>query len=255
MTKLRISALCVTRDRPQLASWLAWNLNKQTRPADQVIVIDSGKEKMDVSEFPKGTEVFHPEKGLYPSDARQLAQDFATGDVIVWYDDDDWYPKEKNDLLVGPMEENTRLQAVELYPAWWIDLRTGLMERQHSRVPGRKVKRGGKIRYEVKSYIPILPVFATRAGLAQSVEWEKGIRQGSDVTWMEKIMARLKDGELRSIERKPSILILVHNRNVYQSQRPQKSFRFPIPKEAGWPDLSQEEWVDVVARINDIEVP
>lgn len=251
--RLKTSALCVTRDRPEFSSWLAWNLNKQTRRADEVIVVDSGETRMDLSEFPGNTRIIYPDRGLFPSDARQVAQDAATGDVILWYDDDDWYPQDKNALLTEPLENNPALKAVELHPAWWFDLRTGLMERQHTRIPGRKVKRAGLIYYQPTKYIPVLPVLATRREVAQAHPWPEDVKQGSDVTWMEQVVDSLSPGELLTVVRKPSIIILVHDKNVFQNQRPQKSFRFQASEDQEWADLPREEWLETLGRMRELQ--
>lgn len=252
--RLKVSALCITRDRPEFADWLAWNLNKQTRQADEVILVDSGQRKMVLEDFPRGMNRIYPDRGLVPSDARQVAQDAATGDVIIWYDDDDWYPAEKNELLVAPLEENPELLATEMYPAWWFDLRTGMMERQHARTPGKKVKRAGRIEYIVNTYQPVLPVFATRADVAKAHPWPVDVYQGSDTTWMKSVVADLRPEELLTIDHRPAIIILVHNKNVYQNDRPQKSYRFLAPDDLGLPNITTDEWRETLERLRKVKV-
>jgi hypothetical protein len=111
-----VAALVVT-NRPAFIPWWTHQIEKQTRQPDKVIVIDN---RTDMSapwlaggcQGPLGNS--DPEGAFYYSwhvdpstslgEMRQIALDRCDADIILWFDDDDWYHPRRVELLVEPIE-------------------------------------------------------------------------------------------------------------------------------------------------------
>ena len=111
-----VSALCVT-NRPKCADWLRWNVQRQTYPRLDVVIVDGS-----------GTAGVHgPRDFIWPVDRhegldahagrlirapatlscgelRNVAMLHARGEYFVWFDDDDWYHPERVEWLVDAIE-------------------------------------------------------------------------------------------------------------------------------------------------------
>ena len=114
---MTVSVLVVT-NRPEHIPWWMHQIHKQTRQPDEVIVVDNRKDmtapwlaggcqgQLGNSEDPNGPFFFAkhmpPETSL--GELRQAALDLARHDVILWFDDDDWYHPRRIELSAAPIE-------------------------------------------------------------------------------------------------------------------------------------------------------
>ncbi|HEY5657386.1 MAG TPA: glycosyltransferase family A protein [Myxococcota bacterium] len=112
-----VSALCVT-NRPKCQDWLRWNVQRQTYPRLDIVVVDASE----------GLELHGPRDFIWPHDRyecldakagrltrapewsrcgqlRNVAMSLARGEYFVWFDDDDWYHPERVEWLVSAIEE------------------------------------------------------------------------------------------------------------------------------------------------------
>jgi hypothetical protein len=254
---MKLTALCVTYDRPEFARWLIWNMEKQTRPADATIILASGgSSKADYSSDLLNPQVLRYKHQVLCSDARQQVMDRASGGMIVWYDDDDVYCKEKNAILERALMDSG-LAAAALFPPLWWHLKKGLLELGTPRMRGRvhvprRRRRRGKALLPTQ---PILPLYALRTEVAQQHRWPPGVHQGSDTTWMQDVQSVIGWKQTVLVRQEPAMFILVHNKNLYQTKREIRRKTFPVPEETQWESLPQAEWDEVKQRVLALEIP
>lgn len=249
---MRISSLSVTRDRPGYARWLIWNMEKQTRPADETIILASGSSiDGDFSSESLKPKVIYSERPVITSNARQAVMESATGDVILWYDDDDWYHGDKNEILESGLQDSEYLGSAIFPPYWW-HLGDSLLELPSPKLRSPFPGRGGVTYYPEQ---PFLPLFALRREVAMRYSWEPSVYRGSDTTWMRKIIADLGWGQISCTDLHPAMLILVHDQNVSQNSRESyKRGLVEVPEESPswWGDLGQPEWEEIKRRVKDL---
>jgi glycosyltransferase involved in cell wall biosynthesis len=83
---IRLSLCTITARRPQWFSWWYWNVTKQSLPPNEVVVIDDGSWP-DQSGITRVTVPGNWTTGKKRMEAAKV----ATGDYILFIDDDDWY--------------------------------------------------------------------------------------------------------------------------------------------------------------------
>src|SRR5690606_27618413 len=93
-----VSCLCVTERRSAFMPWLLWGYERQTWKDKELIIIDSSKEPFRSERA--DVRVIHAEPGSNIPVKRNLALRAARGDVIAWFDDDDWQYPERLERLV-----------------------------------------------------------------------------------------------------------------------------------------------------------
>jgi hypothetical protein len=249
---MKLTALCVTYNRPEFARWVIWNMERQTRPADETIILASGgSSKADYSSDLLKPQILRHKHQVLCSDARQQVMDRATGDMIVWYDDDDWYCKEKNTILERALVDSG-LSAAALFPPLWWHLKKGILEMGTPRMRKTLIKKGGRKLFPVQ---PILPLYALRTEVAQRYRWPPRVHQGSDSDWMRDVRADIGWKQTVLVRQEPAMFILVHNKNLYQTRRRIRRRTFPVPEETMWPaTLPQGEWEEVRRRVLELEI-
>jgi glycosyltransferase involved in cell wall biosynthesis len=109
MPDLRFSFVIPTHDRPQQVSHAVAGVLAQTRPPDEVVVVDDGSQPavaLDLS-TPAPNVVVLRQANTGPATARNAGARRATGDVLVFVDDDDaldlhWLAKMATPLEADP---------------------------------------------------------------------------------------------------------------------------------------------------------
>ena len=95
-----VSCLCVTENRPAFMPWLLWGYDRQSWARRELVVVDSsavpleaaGRDDVRVIAAPPGTGV---------AAKRNLAVQEARGEILTWFDDDDWQHPDKVAWLAG----------------------------------------------------------------------------------------------------------------------------------------------------------
>ena len=114
---MKLSMLIPTKNRGSFADWCAWNLVKQTRQPDEVIIVESSGDE-DYGKLFDALNRAYQHKGIaaplvhelkVPEEtttgaAREVALQAATGDVITWMDDDDWHHPRRLEVSIEPFE-------------------------------------------------------------------------------------------------------------------------------------------------------
>ena len=115
------SCLCVTEDRPAFADWLLWNFEKQDYAERELVVVDSSEGPSPYESLPRVRVVRAPHGTNVPA-KRNLALAAAGGELVTWFDDDDWQHPRKLSLLADALG---RREVAGTRRSWFVDLRTG----------------------------------------------------------------------------------------------------------------------------------
>jgi FkbM family methyltransferase len=208
------SCLCVTEDRPAFAEWLLWNFDKQDYTARELVVVDSsdgpsvydGLPNVQVVRAPPGTSV--PAK-------RNIALAAAQGEIVTWFDDDDWQHPSKLSLLADALE---RRQVAGTRRSWFVDLRTGAVA-PFALNQGLLFNSAG-----------------CRRNLLEGVLFDERRTRASDTPWMLAVRRRARGSE--ALLDTPLFFWLSHSRNLSNPSgrrgltRPLDDVRHAIGKDA-----------------------
>lgn len=114
-----VSCLCITENRPGFVDWLLWNYDRQTWDERELVIVDSSAEPfwparddVRVIETTNGSVAYK----------MNVALAAARGEVIVWFDDDDWQHPDKCKVLVEALGNGT-YDAVGATAGWFVDLK------------------------------------------------------------------------------------------------------------------------------------
>lgn len=188
MSSPLISCLCVTENRPDFMPWLLWNFQRQKYPNTELVIIDGSKTPYKPGKT-KGVRVVHA-PGLNIPQRRNLALQEAKGDLMAWFDDDDWYHPNRLNFLSQLITDETPAAGPKL--AWFVNLFT-LGVKQF--VMRRGVLHSGLV---------------ARTDAARSIRFDEGQERGSDIDWLNELQARHKVAETFEV---PSFF-LCHDQNA-----------------------------------------
>jgi len=228
-----LSALCVTKNRPHHLGWLAWNLSKQTRPADEVIVVDTSEpiNRGHYDIFPEGTKVIHEDPDWVTGQSRQRALDESTGDYVTWYDDDDWLHPQKNEWLLQLMDDPREPLITHLAGGCWI-----------WRLHGKSKLAYSLHRHGLDSIPCVFPAMMFRGDLARQHAFQPELAVAEDTKWKLAILGK-HDWKPKVAGRMCELAygIVVHGHNTHQ-----KLDEIPggkkLPKITAWGEVSGDEW-------------
>lgn len=250
-----VAALAVT-NRPHFIFWLSHQMAKQTRKPDEVVIVtnsdnpdaydyDAIQKQLGVDNFVLYKQPPGPRVTL--GGLRQKCLDLCTSEVLLWFDDDDWYHPQRIELSVPPIESGRYDAAI--FPI----THTYYVEEQLL-----FLREGG-----IGAF---LPATAWRSCLAKQAIFAN-VDLGEDGRWINRIVHPTDDSEpfIPPIRVycvpdyiKPDVgcIILVHSRNVWQFPFEEgfaKVGVIPWPK---WTPkgVSREEWDYTKKLLNDMAV-
>src|SRR5512143_1746604 len=94
-----VSCLCVTEGRAAFMPWLLWCFDRQIWPHRELVIIDSSSQPCQIGGRDDIRVVCVPQRTIVGK-KRNLALAEACGDVVTWFDDDDWQHPNKLAWLV-----------------------------------------------------------------------------------------------------------------------------------------------------------
>lgn len=195
-----VSCLCVTEGRAAFMPWLLWCFDRQTWPHRELVILDSSERPFASARNDVRVVALPPGTGV--ARKRNLAMRAARGDVIAWFDDDDWQHPQK---LAWHVEALRSGAAYAGSPSgWFVDLR-------HSRCTAFKASDGH----------PIFNSAAFRRDAVLPVAFREGVMRASDTYWMRNVTARCRSSA--GIDRDDLFFWLSHEGNVSNPAR-NKSF-------------------------------
>lgn len=173
-------SVCVVTNRPDFEDWYRWNYSRQTYQNKELVVVD-GPGRI--------------------GEKRNQALALATGDAIVWFDDDDWHHPEKLTWLAAELE-NPQVQLAGWNRGMFLHLQTrAICDFSCSQM----IASTAIIRTETARMVE----FGDRI-IGEDTEWLRAL-------WMNKRHTLLKDERLHSVW-------LVHHLNTCQ----RRSYRWRL---------------------------
>ncbi len=169
-----VSCLCVTENRPAFMPWLLWNFDRQTWRNRELIIVDSSEAPLKLSRRPDVRVIPAPPATPVPVKRnRALAE--AAGELLTWFDDDDWQHPDKLRCLVEAMGDGRPFAGS--HEGWFVDL------------GGRRCRR-----YLGTQYIVFNSGGFARK-VAASVPFQTDCRRGSDTYWLRDLYSRHGRGD------------------------------------------------------------
>lgn len=163
-----VSCLCITEGRPAFMPWLLWCYERQTWPRRELVIVDSSTAPFHAPEC-GSVRVLAAPTGSRVADKRNQALRAAHGEVIAWFDDDDWQHPQRLELLVPLLEGGGSIAGPRT--AWLLDL-VGQASYQYAGLPAMPVFNGAVFRAEA----------------ARSQAFDAARRRGSDSVWLTQLL-------------------------------------------------------------------
>ncbi len=222
---LWISCLCVTESRPAFMPWLAWNYEKQDHERRELIVVDGSRPGGDVPWEPPGAIVVRCPEGTSVARKRNLAVEAARGDVVAWFDDDDWQHPRRLSILAEALAGGADLAGCR--ESWFVDLRH---DRARAFVARRHV---------------IFNSIGVRRGALEGVTFDDRRQRAADTTWMAAVGRRSE----RAAVTVPEVLAfwLCHDANL---SNPARRYHFPHSIGAARDAIGQAAWAETDAELS-----
>ena len=206
---MKISALVITKSRKHLAPWWMWNISKQTRQPDELIVVEASEytdeqlvdfDAMVRDAFPEipSIRIFLLPHNKITGESRQVALQESTGDMITWWDDDDYFSPNRLALLEDTFnKEHTNIAYVET--KHHLDLLTAQI-------------------LELNWEPLLIGTIGVNGDLARSFDF-KPVLTGEDNLWLQQIKTRVKKGNRKITIYQDPIpgCILLHGKNTWGS--------------------------------------
>jgi hypothetical protein len=102
-----VSCLCVTENRHAFMPWLLWSYDRQAWRRRELVIVDSSEPAISLPNR-SDVRVLHAPLGSSLGKKRNLALEAARGQVIAWFDDDDWQHPQRLSRLVPALRESAR---------------------------------------------------------------------------------------------------------------------------------------------------
>lgn len=248
-----VAALIVT-NRPHFIFWWAHQIAKQTRKPDEVVIVTNSDnpDAYDYDDIQRRLGVDNVVLCKQPPDARprvtlgQLRQrclDLSSSEILLWFDDDDWYHPRRIEMSVPPIESGRYDAAIfPITHTYYVEEKLLFL------------REGG-----IGAFLPASAWYAPLAKKARFAH----VDLGEDGRWINRIVhpADGSDPFIPPIRVycvpdyiKPDIacIILVHSRNVWQYPFTERYLGMGV---IPWPKfvpkgVSQEEW-DTTRRMLD----
>ena len=223
MCAATISCLCVTEDRPAFAEWVLWNFEKQDFAERELVVVDSSRgasalpesDSVRVLRAPPGTSV--PAK-------RNLALAAARGELLTWFDDDDWQHPRKLSLLAAALAGKPLAGARQ---SWFVDL-----------------KSGRSAAFRLGAGLLFNSVGFTRT-LADGVAFDERRARASDTPWVRALRHKARGRE--AVLADPLFFWLCHDRNL---SNPAGRRRLDLPLASVKSAVGAGAWGDTDAQLD-----
>jgi glycosyltransferase involved in cell wall biosynthesis len=120
-TPLLVSCLCVTEGQPAFMPWLLWCFDHQRWSPSELVIVDSSPEPLQIAAR-DDIRLVTASPGTGVARKRNLALQEARGDVITWFDDDDWQHPHKLEWLVEALRDGAPYAGST--QGWFVELTT-----------------------------------------------------------------------------------------------------------------------------------
>ena len=214
-----VSCLCVTEGRPAFMPWLLWSFDRQAWKRRELVIVDSspspfqiqGREDIRIVSAPPGTPV---------AIKRNRALKEARGQIVSWFDDDDWQHPCKLVQVVDALSEGAIYAGSS--QGWFVDL---------NQLRCAPYRGSGWILFNSAGFL---------REAASSCRFPENLRRASDSRWMQQLSARYRKGA-RDLPQEILFFWLCHQTNL---SNPATKRRFRKPLQALKDLLGAEAWGD-----------
>jgi len=186
-----VSCLCVTEDRLAFMPWLLWNYDRQNWTERELVIVDSSVEPLVVDREDVRVIRTHHRAGV--AHKRNLALKHARGEIVTWFDDDDWQHPEKLERLARALRAGKPFAGSA--ESWFLDLNTLRCTRYRSS--------GRRILFNSAGFL---------TGEARQVAFPTHVKKASDTRWLAALQRRF--GTTGEVLDQPLFFWLCHGGNL-----------------------------------------
>jgi glycosyltransferase involved in cell wall biosynthesis len=220
MKDILVSCLCVTERRPAFMPWLLWCFDRQIWSRRELVIVDSSPEPLQIAAR-DDIRVVITTPGTDVAEKRNVALQEARGELITWFDDDDWQHPYKLTRLVEVLRDGA------LYAGscsgWFVDLFASRCVLYHG-LAGRIVFNSAGFRREA-----VLPF-----------RFRDGLRGAEDTAWLRELSKR-HCRKATILDREDMFFWLCHEDNL---SNPARRRRFPERLKTLEKRIGSEAWAD-----------
>lgn len=199
------SGLCITENRSSFIPWLIWCYDRQTWPHKELVIVDSSTEPFVSNR--SDIRVVQVDSGTGVARKRNSALKEARGEVITWFDDDDWQHPNKLAWLVEALSNGASYAGCS--NSWFLDLAAGRCVKHRGQA--------GRILFNSAGFMK---------NAVQSIAFKEDIHKASDTHWMHDLERRLGRASTQIIDDKVLFFWLCHKDNL---SNPSKRRNFTEP--------------------------
>ncbi|MDR4467891.1 MAG: glycosyltransferase [Nitrospira sp.] len=173
--------------------WLLWCFDRQTWPLRELVIVDSSVDPIVITGRPNVRVVPMPFGTSIPRKRNQALVE-ARGEIIAWFDDDDWQHPDKLSVLVGALDEDVSFAGSNR--GWFVDL-------IHSKCRP----------YVGPKKLVVFNNAVFRRGAVQDCCFRENLPRASDTIWMQEV--RKHTQELGAVVQRDDLFFwLCHQRNI-----------------------------------------
>jgi glycosyltransferase involved in cell wall biosynthesis len=203
--------------------WLLWNYGKQDYAERELVVVDSSEDVLHADADPTVRVVQVP-RGTSVARKRNLALEVARGEVIAWFDDDDWQHPSRLSILVDALGRDGVVAGT--VASWFVDLARG------------------KARPHAGSRVVIFNSAAVRRSAVAGLEFDERKSRAADTGWMTDVQRRARRGP--TVVGGVLTFWLCHRTNV---SNPATRYVFPQAVDDVEAQLGPEAWGETTAEL------
>ncbi|MCI0537622.1 MAG: glycosyltransferase family 2 protein [Verrucomicrobiales bacterium] len=217
----------MTESRPAFLPWLLWCYERQTYASRELVIVDSSDRCFDPGDR-NDVRVIGMPVGSSIASKRNRAIREARGEIITWFDDDDWQHPQKCAWLVQSLIGGASVTGS--CQAWFVHLRNQLGLPYKSAARQILFNSAGFRRSEIENHL-----------------FPANLRKASDTTWM-RALDRVHRKRTKAIE---GILFfwLCHDQNI---SNPASRRRFTRSLEELKRSIGSEAWGDTDLQLHEL---
>jgi hypothetical protein len=193
-----VSCLCVTENRHAFIPWVLWNFDRQTWRKRELVIVDSSDPPIEVPRR-KDVRVIRVPLGTWLGKKRNLALEAARGQVIAWFDDDDWqHPRRLASLIPALREYAGKFGASFIGPSrsFFVDLYSNRCQP-----------------YKVEAYAIFNgSVFYTE--MVRHARFPENVLRSEDTAWIATLLRTRREGAALDPDHQSLFLWLSHDANI-----------------------------------------
>lgn len=224
-----VSCLCVTEGRAAFMSWLLWCFDRQQWPRRELVIVDSSPRPFD-ADARSDVRVVTAPPGTSVACKRNQALREARGEIITWFDDDDWQHPQKVSWLVERLSRGAPYAGATR--GWFVDLTT------------RHCAPFGGPQQEI-----IFNSAGFRREAVKEIHFPENVLVASDTRWMQSLRTHSR-GRGLVLDREDLFFWLCHEKNL---SNPASRRQFTKPLDTLKKSIGHEAWGDTSEALDALQ--